>query len=131
MFTMYADYAIDLIYEEPGFSGQVLDRSALGAALARQFAAHPGIGFLTHDIIAAGNRVIAEGEVRWQEPGRTRIVHQALFYTLALKNAQVPVELHVYPTGGHGYGLRRTSEPITSWPERLQDWFIAQGLYKK
>jgi hypothetical protein len=80
-----ADYAIDLIYEEPGFSGQVLDRSALGAALARQFAAHPGIGFLTHDIIAAGNRVIAEGEVRWQEPGRTRIVHQALFYTLSVK----------------------------------------------
>lgn len=78
-----ADYALDLIYEEPGFSGQILDRWALRSALARQFAAHPGISFLLHSIVAVGDRVIAEGEVRWQEPGRTRVVHQALFYTLA------------------------------------------------
>ena len=53
------------------------------AALAQLFAAHPGSTFLLHSIVAVGDRVIAEGEVRWQEQGRTRIVHQALFYTLS------------------------------------------------
>ena len=76
-----ADYAFDLIYEEPGFSGQVLDRPALRAALARQCSAHPGISFLLHSMAAMGDRVIAEGEARRQEPGRTQIVYQALFYT--------------------------------------------------
>ena len=45
-------------------------------------------------------------------------VENAVFYALALKNAKVPVELHVYPTGGHGYGLRRTKELVTTWPDR-------------
>lgn len=54
-------------------------------------------------------------------------VENALFYALALKNAKVPVELHVYPTGGHGYGLRRTKETVTSWPDRVEDWMRSRG----
>lgn len=55
-------------------------------------------------------------------------VEGPLAYTLALKQAGVPVELHVYPTGGHGYGLRRTENPVTTWPDRAQDWLRSQGL---
>lgn len=55
-------------------------------------------------------------------------VENALFYTLALKNASVPVELHIYPKGGHGYGLRRTSEPVTTWPDRVTDWLRSREL---
>ena len=33
-------------------------------------------------------------------------VECSLFYSLALKNAKVPAEMHLYPEGGHGYGLR-------------------------
>lgn len=58
-------------------------------------------------------------------------VENALVYGLALRQAKVPFELHIYPTGGHGYGLRKTSEPVTSWPERLEEWFAARGLNKK
>jgi acetyl esterase/lipase len=54
-------------------------------------------------------------------------VETALFYMLALKNAKVPVELHVYPTGSHGYGLRRTKETVTTWPDRLSDWMKSGG----
>jgi len=43
-------------------------------------------------------------------------VENAVFYNLTLKNAKVPAELHLYPTGGHGYGLRRTDK--TSRPGR-------------
>ena len=58
-------------------------------------------------------------------------VENALVYTAALQKEKVPVELHVYPTGGHGYGLRKTDEPVTSWPERLEEWFQARGLSRK
>ncbi len=49
-------------------------------------------------------------------------VENVLGYALALKQSKVPVELHVYPAGGHGYGLRRTPEPVTTWPDRVTDW---------
>ncbi|HEX5223053.1 MAG TPA: hypothetical protein VFZ59_26075 [Verrucomicrobiae bacterium] len=50
--------------------------------------------------------------------------------SLALKEAKVPVELHVYAQGGHGYGLRRTEQPVTTWPDRLTDWMRSRGLLK-
>jgi hypothetical protein len=43
-------------------------------------------------------------------------------YFLALKNAKVPAELHVYAQGGHGYGLRRTALPVTTWPQSVEIW---------
>lgn len=55
----------------------------------------------------------------------------ALVYSLELQKQNVPYELHIYPSGGHGYGLRRTELPVTSWPDRLQEWFTQRGLNKK
>lgn len=49
-------------------------------------------------------------------------VENAVVYFMALKNAKVPAELHIYAQGGHGYGLRRTALPVTTWPERVEDW---------
>jgi acetyl esterase/lipase len=43
-------------------------------------------------------------------------------YFLALKNAKVPAELHVYAQGGHGYGLRRTELLVTTWPQSVETW---------
>lgn len=54
-------------------------------------------------------------------------VENVLHYSLALQQAKVPFELHVYPKGGHGYGLRRTELPVTTWPDRVADWMKAQG----
>jgi acetyl esterase/lipase len=55
-------------------------------------------------------------------------VETGLFYYLALKNAKVPAEMHLYPKGGHGYGLRRTDKDVTTWPDRVADWMKASGL---
>jgi acetyl esterase/lipase len=55
-------------------------------------------------------------------------VETALFYTLALKQAKVPVELHIYPKGGHGYGLRPGKNLVTTWPDRVKDWMGSCGL---
>ena len=49
-------------------------------------------------------------------------VENALVYFQALKNAKVPAELHIYAQGGHGYGLRRTALPVTTWPQTAEIW---------
>jgi acetyl esterase/lipase len=54
-------------------------------------------------------------------------VENALRYSIGLKQAKVPVELHIYPKGGHGYGLRRTANPLTAWPDRAAEWMKSQG----
>jgi hypothetical protein len=34
----------------------------------------------------------------------------------------VPAELHLYAEGVHGYGLRRTTLPVTGWPKLVETW---------
>ena len=58
-------------------------------------------------------------------------VENVLLYSLALKRAKVPFELHVYPTGGHGYGRRHTGNPVATWPDRATDWLRNQGLLSR
>jgi acetyl esterase/lipase len=49
-------------------------------------------------------------------------VENSIVYFLALKNAKVPAEMHLYANGGHGYGLRRTELPVTDWPKLVETW---------
>lgn len=49
-------------------------------------------------------------------------VNDSLAYYIALKNAGVPVEMHLYAQGGHAFGLRRTTLPITGWPQLAEQW---------
>jgi acetyl esterase/lipase len=49
-------------------------------------------------------------------------VENAVVYFMALKNAKVPAELHIYAEGGHGYGMRRTELPVTTWPQSVDIW---------
>jgi acetyl esterase/lipase len=58
-------------------------------------------------------------------------VENVLSYSLALKQAKVSFELHVYPSGGHGYGLRRTEKMVTTWPDRAADWLRSRGLLSR
>ncbi len=55
-------------------------------------------------------------------------VENVLGYAQALQQAKVPMELHVYPTGQHGYGLRPAKDYVTTWPQRAADWMRAQGI---
>lgn len=49
---------------------------------------------------------------------------------LAGKLSQIggSAELHVFATGGHGYGLRPTDDAVTQWPIRATEWLREQGL---
>jgi acetyl esterase/lipase len=55
-------------------------------------------------------------------------VNNSLVYYMALKNAGVPVEMHLYAQGGHAYGLRRTKLPITGWPQLVETWLRTIGM---
>ncbi len=55
-------------------------------------------------------------------------INNSLVYYIALKNAGVPVEMHLYADGKHAFGLRRTKYPITRWPELLETWLRTIGV---
>jgi len=55
-------------------------------------------------------------------------VDDSLAYYIALKKAGVPVEMHLYPHGGHAFGLRPTKLPITRWPQLVETWLGTLGM---
>jgi len=57
-------------------------------------------------------------------------VKNSLVYYYAVKNAGVPVEMHLYAQGGHGFGIRRTKMPITGWPPLVETWLKSIGMIR-
>jgi len=55
-------------------------------------------------------------------------VNDSLVYYIALKNAGVPVEMHLYAQGGHAFGLRPTKFPVSRWPELVETWLGTIGI---
>lgn len=55
-------------------------------------------------------------------------INNSLVYYIGLKDAGVPVEMHLYAEGGHGFGLRRTQLPITEWPGLVEKWLGTIGV---
>jgi len=55
-------------------------------------------------------------------------IRESLTYYLALEQAKIPVEMHLYPKGGHAFGLRKTADPVTNWPVLAEKWMSALGV---
>jgi acetyl esterase/lipase len=55
-------------------------------------------------------------------------INNSLVYYIALKDAGVRAELHLYAEGGHAFGLRPTKYPITRWPELMMTWLGTIGI---
>ncbi|HZL38543.1 MAG TPA: alpha/beta hydrolase [Tepidisphaeraceae bacterium] len=55
--------------------------------------------------------------------------NSAVMY-MALHDAKLPAELHIYSKGGHGFGLRPTDKPVSTWPKRCEAWMKSLGLLK-
>jgi len=49
-------------------------------------------------------------------------VDSSLAYFIALKAAKVPAEMHLFPNGGHGYGLRKHGKAADAWPRMAEAW---------
>ena len=43
----------------------------------------------------------------------------------------MPVEMHLYATGGHGFGLRQGDKPANTWPQRCAEWMASLGVLKR
>ena len=51
---------------------------------------------------------------------------------LRFKRAGVPAELHIYSSGGHGFGLRPSNRrPVGAWAVRLEEWMADSGFLKQ
>ncbi|RZL02743.1 MAG: alpha/beta hydrolase, partial [Hymenobacter sp.] len=57
-------------------------------------------------------------------------VQNSLVFYQALRRHSVPAEMHLYPKGGHGFGLNNTTTK-DQWIERLQNWMDANGWLTK
>ena len=51
----------------------------------------------------------------------------SLHFALALRAEGVPVELHLFAEGPHGFGMRPGHGPVTMWPQLLAQWLEGQG----
>jgi hypothetical protein len=47
---------------------------------------------------------------------------------LALKKSGISAELHLYATGGHGFGVRKNDQPCSTWTDRCVAWLQSQGI---
>ena len=86
--------------------------------------------------LTAGNHLAPEVRVNAQTPP-VFFVHAgddpisaegSIMMYLALRQAKVPAELHLYGAGGHGFGLRPTGKPAPTWPKRCEEWLRATGV---
>jgi len=55
-------------------------------------------------------------------------VENSLLYYQALNKNKVSTEMHIYPTGGHGFGLANGNKSLESWSNLMIEWI--KGLNK-
>jgi acetyl esterase/lipase len=55
----------------------------------------------------------------------------SLLYFRALRKANISAELHIYATGGHGWGMKKGSEPSETWNAAVASWLKHTGWLKK
>jgi len=49
-------------------------------------------------------------------------VSNAILFYQALQKENIPAEMHIYPKGGHGFGLGIGKGNLQSWTDRLYEW---------
>ncbi|MBC6612756.1 alpha/beta hydrolase [Hymenobacter sp. BT507] len=67
--------------------------------------------------------------VHAQDDKTVPVLNSLVFYQ-ALTHHQVPAEMHLYPKGGHGFGLHNQTTQ-DEWTERLRNWLAANGWLTK
>ena len=61
---------------------------------------------------------------------RSHVVTTVNLY-LDLEKQSVPSELHIYASGGHGFGMQTKHLPVDTWPDRLREWMADRKLFKE
>lgn len=58
---------------------------------------------------------------------RSHVVTTVNLY-LDLEKQGVSSEMHIYASGGHGFGMKDSHLPVAAWPDRLKQWMIDRKL---
>lgn len=59
-------------------------------------------------------------------------VDNALLMFAALRKAGVTTSLHIFDSGGHGFGLRGIdNDPRSAWPDLVMEWGRRTGVFRK
>lgn len=61
------------------------------------------------------------------EDDKTVMVVNSLYFYEALVKHHVPAEMHIYPKGGHGFGMHNATTGGDQWPDRLAEWMKVNG----
>ncbi len=64
--------------------------------------------------------------VHTEEDSSVPVENSLMFYQ-ALRAAGVPVEMHLWPKGQHGFGMQKDIGEASTWPSRWEDWMRANG----
>lgn len=59
---------------------------------------------------------------------KTVPVQNSIAYFLALNKHGIPCEMHIYESGGHGFGLGGDTGTKSTWAEAFRKWLQAKGL---
>jgi acetyl esterase/lipase len=60
---------------------------------------------------------------------RSHVVTTANLY-LDLEKQGVSSEMHIYASGGHGFGMKESRLPAATWPDRLREWMMDRKLMR-
>ncbi|HEX7035736.1 MAG TPA: alpha/beta hydrolase [Pseudomonadales bacterium] len=112
-----------------GFSAGAI--TTMGAALEGQGDARPSFAVPVYGAMAAGGKPSADAPPLFivvAADDDTVAAEQSIAVFQAWQAAGVPAELHVYETGGHGFGLGKPGTASAHWPAAFQAWLARRGL---
>jgi acetyl esterase/lipase len=55
-------------------------------------------------------------------------VDHSLMLFQALRNYRIDTEIHVYQSGGHGWGMGKTRPQVRSWAQLVETWLRVNGM---
>ncbi len=61
------------------------------------------------------------------EEDKTVPVENSLIFYESLRKAGVPAELHIFPHGSHGFGMKKDIGAVATWPDLYENWLRANG----
>lgn len=59
----------------------------------------------------------------------SNVENSRLMYAALQKN-NIPSEIHLFPSGGHGWGMGNPGSPVSAWPELFKTWAKKNGFWQ-
>lgn len=112
-----------------GFSAGAI--TTMGAALADDAAARPNFVAPIYGALATGMAAPKDGPrlfIAAASDDNTVPVDRSTAIFRAWQDAGLPAELHIYESGGHGFGLGKPNTASIAWTEAFEHWLVSHGF---